>query len=140
MSEAVIWEMQFAAVTITLGIFLSVIYDIIRIFRRVIRHGIIWISIEDILFWACCGIVVFIVSFWENDGRLRWYTLAGVIFGAYMYHQTISGFIVKYAALILNTPVNIVKKALKKVLQSFRMYSEREGEAEDGKKKKEKSV
>lgn len=140
MSEAVIWEMQFVAVTVTLGIFLSAVYDVIRIFRRIIKHGIIWISVEDILFWTFCGIVIFVVSFWENDGRIRWYTLAGVVFGAYMYHETVSSFIVKFVSFILNTPINIVKKALKKVWQSYRMYSEREGEVEDGKEKKEKSI
>lgn len=140
MSETVIWELQFLAVTVTLGTVLSFCYDIIRIFRRLIYHGVIWMAVEDIIFWACCGIVVFVVSFWENDGCLRWYTMGGVVAGAYFYHVTISGFFVKYVSRLLLFPVNLIKKALKKFRQSYRIRAEGEGDGMDGEKKKEKSV
>lgn len=140
MSETVIWELQFLAVTVTLGIALTFCYDIIRIFRRLIHHGVVWIAIEDILFWACCGIIVFVVSFWENDGRIRWYTLAGVAVGAYLYHETISGVFVKYVSKVLLFPVKLIKKALKKIRQSYRIRAERKGDVIDGKTKKKESV
>lgn len=135
-----IWEMQFAAVTITLGIFLSVCYDLIRIFRRVISHGTLWIALEDILFWACCGLIVFVVSFWENDGNLRWYTVAGVAFGAYLYHETVSAYLVRYLSRAINFPLNILKKELKKLRISYRIKAECKGGAGNGKEEKEESI
>lgn len=140
MSQTVVWELQFIAVTITLGVCLSVVYDLIRIFRRIIRHGTIWMAVEDILFWAASGIVVFVVSFWENNGSIRWYTLAGIMAGAGLYHGTISDVLVKVISGLLIFPINIIKNGLKKVVQSFRMDTEEEGDHNGGKEKKEKSV
>lgn len=141
MSDDVIWELQFLAVIVTLGVVLAFGYDFIRIFRRVIPHGVIWIAIEDILFWACCGIITFVVSFWENDGRLRWYTIVGVALGAYLYHNTLSNFWVNLISAILRLPVNCLKKALKKFKVSYKILAEKKGETCGGSKtKKEESV
>lgn len=140
MSDMVVWEMQFLAVTITLGVALTFAYDIIRIFRRVLPHGVVWIAVEDIIFWTCCGIIVSIVSFWENNGGFRWYTLAGVWFGAYLYHGTISNFFVRIVSGILLFPINLIKKALKKLRQSFRIETVGKGDVADGETKKKERV
>lgn len=141
MSADVIWELEFLAVIVTLGIILAFVYDFIRIVRRIIPHGMVWIAVEDIIFWASCGVVTFVVSFWENDGNLRWYTIVGVIVGAYLYHNTISGIWVKTITAILKFPVNLIKKALKKLKASYRILKNEEGENCDGSKaQKEKSI
>lgn len=107
------------AVVITIGIFLAFCYDIIRIVRRVIPHGVFWMSVEDIIFWMCAGIITFIVCFIENAGNIRWFSLAGEILGAYMYCHTIGPFLVKWVSFMLKLPINVIKKALKKPGKSF---------------------
>ncbi len=133
MSNEVIWEMQFMAVVVTAGIFMAAAYDVLRIFRRIIKHGVWWIAAEDILFWAAAAIAVFIVSFWENDGQLRWYTFAGVALGALLYHETLSSSVVKYVSKAILLPINIITKPLKKLAQSYRINRERSGDDTDGK-------
>lgn len=115
----VVWELQYIAIVVTTGIALSLCYDILRIFRRLIPHGIIWISIEDILFWMVAALVIFIVCFMEDAGNVRWFAIAGAILGAYMYSQTFGPLIVKYVSLLLFFPTRILKKALKKLYKSF---------------------
>lgn len=39
----------YAALT---GVFLIVVYDMLRIFRRVCPHGVIWIAVEDFFLLA----------------------------------------------------------------------------------------
>lgn len=121
MGELVTWELQYMAVVITTGIFLAVCYDAIRIFRRIIPHGIFWISVEDILFWMAVSLVTFVVCFVEDAGNIRWFAVFGEILGAYMYHLTVSPFLVKYISLLLFFPVKLLKKALKKIKKSFKI-------------------
>lgn len=84
------------------GIYITFIYDIIRIIRRVIRHGKLWISIEDLCFWIYCGIEIFLLLKRESNGILRWYAVAGALTGMLLYRKLISRFLIKYVSRGLN--------------------------------------
>ena len=47
-------------------------YDLFRILRRVIPHGILWISLEDLLFWLLTAGSIFSLLYYENNGMFRW--------------------------------------------------------------------
>lgn len=119
MGELVQWELQYLAVVVTVGIALAVAYDGLRILRRLLRHRVFWMSVEDILFWMMAALVTFAVCFFEDAGNIRWFAVAGEILGACMYHWTLSDFLVKYISLILGFPGKVLKKALKKRNKSF---------------------
>ena len=65
MSSQIVEETLFLYHAVLLGVFVAVIYDVIRIFRRVIKHNRFFISLEDILYWIFCA--------WEMSGRSRNY-------------------------------------------------------------------
>lgn len=121
MGELVRWELQYVSVTVTVGIGLAVLYDCLRIWRRLIPHGVIWLSVEDILFWMTAALVTFMVCFTEDAGNIRWFAVAGEVLGALMYHYTVGRVFVKYVSFILLTPFRIIKKALKKLSESFKI-------------------
>lgn len=121
MGTLVQWELQYVSVTITVGIGLAVLYDCLRIWRRLVPHGIIWLSVEDILFWMASALITFTVCFVEDAGNIRWFAVAGEALGALMYHYTVGRILVKYVSLILLMPFRIIKKALKKLSESFRI-------------------
>lgn len=121
MGELIVWELQYVSVVITTGVFLAFCYDIIRIIRRIFLHKVFWLSVEDILFWMGAGVITFVVCFVENAGNIRWFSLAGEILGAYMYCHTVSNFMVKWVSFILKFPINVMKKALKKIIKSFKI-------------------
>lgn len=125
MGTLVQWELQYVCVTITVGIGLAVLYDCLRIWRRLIPHGIIWLSVEDVLFWMASALITFAVCFVEDAGNIRWFAVAGEVLGALMYHYTVGRILVKYVSLILLAPFRIVKKALKKLSESFRISHNR---------------
>lgn len=125
MGTLVQWELQYVSVTITVGIGLAVLYDCLRIWRRLVPHGIVWLSVEDILFWMASALITFTVCFVEDAGNIRWFAVAGEALGALMYHYTVGRILVKYVSLILLTPFRIVKKALKKLSESFRISRNR---------------
>lgn len=56
-------------------------YTIIRMVRRIVKHNLIWVSIEDFLFWVGTSFYLFIQIYNTSDGRVRWYLILGVVEG-----------------------------------------------------------
>ena len=110
MSGVILRELQVAGITFFSGIVITFVYDLIRIFRRMIPHGNFWIGIEDFLFWLWTSFWIFSVFYRENDGTLRLYTILMLIFGMLIYHHVVS-----------EPFVNIVGKILKKFWNSIIM-------------------
>lgn len=123
-------ENVFLLYAVLMGIFITFVYDLLRIFRRVIPHNRFWVSIEDIAFWFFCAIEVFLLLYRESNGTLRWFAVLGALTGMITYKKTISVFFVKHTSHILKTilkflwkPFSIVgnaigrgsKKAAKKI-------------------------
>ena len=128
MSELITWEWKFFAIAVMWGMILSIAYDVLRIFRRVIIHRkIALLAAEDILFWMICGFAMFHVIFMVNDGIIRSFALIAFLIGSAMYQYTVSYYIVKYISkmLILLKRMSIkiymiiVINPLKKLCKSF---------------------
>lgn len=101
-----------------------VIYDLIRIFRRVVPHGVCSIALEDILYWIGTAVLIFQLLYRENDGAVRGYVLCAVAAGMILYHQTISSWLVENIAgflrRILGFLLKPVRAAAHKVVQVIR--------------------
>lgn len=59
------------------GMFLCGVYEVLRLFRRIIRHHSIVVSAEDFLYWLFCGFYLFGEIFQTSSGEIRWYFIAG---------------------------------------------------------------
>ncbi len=118
-SENIFQELDFFAVSFALGILLVLIYDCLRIFRRLVRHGTMWISLEDLLYWIFTAFVIFAMLYQKNDGLIRGFSIGGVVFGMVLYNQYISRYTVKYIARILKKVIRLVQKICRFVLTPF---------------------
>ena len=76
-SEGIHQELIFLLISVALGEGLIILYDIFRIFRQVIPHGVIWTAIEDVCYWVVCALLAFGMVFRTNDGLVRGFPLAG---------------------------------------------------------------
>ena len=94
-SETIVQEAVFLGTAILAGAGLFFLYDILRIFRRIVPHGNIWIGAEDFLYWLVCTGVVFVMLYQENDGMVRGFALGGVILGMFLYILLLSRLVVK---------------------------------------------
>lgn len=83
------------------GIYITFIYDILRILRRVVPHKAMLISLEDLAFWIFCAIHIFQLMHRESNGSLRWFAVMGALVGMLLYKKTVSGLIVKYVSAVL---------------------------------------
>lgn len=63
------------------GSMVTLTYCTIRVFRRIVKHNLFFVSLEDFFFWF--GIAIYL--FWEiyrtSNGSIRWYFVLGVVFG-----------------------------------------------------------
>ncbi len=90
MSPVIIKEVTLLWHAFLLGAAIAFGYDFLRIFRRCIRHGRFWVSLEDILFWMVCALVIFAMFYRENNGMFRWSVIPGAAAGLYLYEKTFS--------------------------------------------------
>ena len=76
-------------------------YDLLRIWRRVIRHGTVWIGIEDMFFWCGCAVALFGMLYRQNDGLVRGFVIAAVVSGMLLYHFGVSRYVVRAGVKVL---------------------------------------
>lgn len=107
-SEAIGHEALVLGISILVGAALFLLYDFLRIFRRIIPHGSLWISVEDLIYWLIYTGVVFVMLYRENDGMVRGFAIGGLAFGMLLYFALLSRFVVRINVLILGTTVRSV--------------------------------
>ena len=117
-------ENVFLLYALLMGIFITFVYDILRIFRRVVPHGNFMVSLEDIGFWIYCAAKVFILMYHESNGTLRWFAVLGAMVGMFLYKKMVSSFFVKYASLVL-------QKFFAAILKPFFLLARRAKKAAD---------
>lgn len=86
------------------GAFLLMVYDGLRIFRRVVPHSPAAVGVEDFFFWVGSGLYLFSRVFQENEGALRGYFLLGAAAGMAAWHWSLSEYSVKYLSKLLGIP------------------------------------
>lgn len=65
------------------GCMVTLLYTALRIFRRVIKHNLLVVSIEDALFYLFSSVYIFYQIFLSTNGVLRWYFFLGVVLGVW---------------------------------------------------------
>lgn len=127
MDNTVSFENLFLCYSVGMGIFITFVYDLLRIIRRVVRHNNFFVSLEDFLFWIFCAIAVFALMYRVGNGSLRWFAVIGALAGMGVYLKVVSprfvrvvsGFLQKTVALFIRLWCHVKKKltALYKLLK-----------------------
>lgn len=99
--------------SLLMGIFITFVYDCLRVFRRVAPHARLLVSAEDLAFWVYCGAEVFLLMYRESNGTLRWFAVLGALAGMLMYKKTISPLFVKHTSLLLGKLLGLLGRILK---------------------------
>ena len=75
MSGTVRGEIWLLGGSVCTGIALMMMYDGLRIFRWLVRHGSFWTGMEDAAYWLFASFATFRLLFGQNDGVLRGYAV-----------------------------------------------------------------
>ncbi len=116
-SESIIGEAVVFGNAMLLGAGLMMLYDVIRIFRRIIPRGIIWVSIEDLCYWIVFGFSVFVLLYRETDGAIRGFIVGGIALGLILYYVIFSRWLMKWITRF----IWFLKKQLKKAWKAVRI-------------------
>lgn len=120
MGNPLIGENLFLLYSIAMGIFITFVYDLFRILRRVISHNSFFVSLEDLVFWIFCAISVFLMMQRQSNGNLRWFAVLGAMTGMLAYKKTVSGILVKGVSrllVFLGKPLAFLGKKRKQFLR-----------------------
>lgn len=110
MSPVILEESQFMLHAVLMGVIITFGYDVFRLLRRVIPHGNLLVSIEDLLFWVLCSIGIFYLFYTENNGSFRWFAILGAAAGMFGYRKTLSGLFVEGGAKLLLAVFSLIGK------------------------------
>lgn len=120
MSESIIKEVEFLGYSFLTGVLILILYDILRIFRRVFIHSAGAIGVEDFMYWMLVTFFIFSMLFRENNGAIRWFSVVGIFLGMVLYNVTISLFFVKYVSLFFIKIRKLIEKLLQFILKPLK--------------------
>jgi len=103
------------------GLIIGFVFDVFRIFRRVVKTANIVIGLQDILFWILVSIILFGLIFITNNGELRWYEFLGVILGVIFYNLIFSMYVMKVSVAAINLIKKVLLLIIKILLYPFAM-------------------
>ena len=83
MSEMIRQEAASFVGSLLTGAVLIWCYLILVGFRKLVRHGVLAVNIEDFLYWCVAALIIFVSAFRENSGEVRWYSVAAILIGAW---------------------------------------------------------
>jgi len=66
------------------GLLIRIVFDMLRLTRRLFNLSNLIVYIEDILFWVITGILLIFVIYYFCDGYVRVYQLLGLLFGIFV--------------------------------------------------------
>lgn len=76
--------------SIAAGVFIAIIYDLLKILRTTSSAGSFICAVTDTVFWILATIVMFFIIFLINDGKFRWYQFFGAFSGSIIWFLTLS--------------------------------------------------
>ena len=115
MSGQIAGESWFVLHSFLLGALITFFYDLFRILRRIIPHGIFWISLEDLIFWVMATGSIFYLLYYENNGMFRWIAVISAGAGMLLYKKTLSCAFVRLVSGAVNRVIHFLGKILWKL-------------------------
>ncbi len=114
MSELVTTEFALFLYAVRFGIGMAFIYDLLRIFRKVVGHNRWAEAFEDLLYCLWAGLQIYLMLFEYHNGDLRFYMILGACLGILLYTVSIGNIFVYYSAKLLNRTKDTACKAAQK--------------------------
>ncbi len=69
-------------IAIVAGAIVRLAYRGIVVFRKIFRHKMWVINVEDLFFWIATAIYLFVQIYHTSNGSIRWYLILGIVVGA----------------------------------------------------------
>ncbi len=122
MSDAISLQCSFFLFSVLWGIIILVIYDVLRIIRRIKKHKWFTIAAEDFLFWILAAFLIFRFMYEENNGMIRGFAVLGMGLGMVIYNRSLSSYFVDGISRIFLFTGKQIYKFLCLISKPFRSF------------------
>ncbi|MDE6707684.1 MAG: spore cortex biosynthesis protein YabQ [Oscillospiraceae bacterium] len=113
---------------ILLGIPAGIVFDVTRLFRKLLKHNIILVALEDILYFILISFLMLCYISAFGRGEFRVYYLVGCFLGFMVYYYTLGAIIMRFSDILL-MPVHWVWNKIiwicGKLKQAFVKYAKK---------------
>ncbi len=140
MSQNIVSEVAFLGHSFLLGIVITFVYDGFLILRRLIKHSLFLVSLEDMVFWIACAIGVFYMLYEENNGVLRWFAVFGATLGMIAYKKTVSPLLISSLTAIIGRVSHMLFCVLRFCFRPVKFFGRKTGRAFKASARKGKKV
>lgn len=96
MTELINIQFNMFAIATFLGVLMGFSYDVLRCIRRIIVHNLLFISLEDFIYWFAWTIIVLNSVAEYNYGQLRIYIFVTMLLGFCVYKTTIGWVLMRF--------------------------------------------
>ena len=120
MSDHIYQESHFLLLSAVMGAAIALMYDFLRIWRRVVRHGSFWTALEDFFYWIIVSVMVFGMLYYENNGAFRWFAVLGAGIGMIIYRWILGRFLVEWLSRFLLWLKHLLGRLIRLVLAPWR--------------------
>lgn len=104
--------------SLEIGILMGILFDLVRIFRKLIKHPNFLVQIEDMLYWIVCGFIGFYMLYVCNYADIRPFIFIGILLGAVFYFMTFSVIFMKIATIV----IHYIKELIRKLVKAIKEY------------------
>lgn len=117
------------------GIVFAVVYDAIRIMRKLIKPSLARVIVEDLVYWICVSYIFFGMLIDQNYGRMRFYPVAGMLMAMALYEVVVGRRLANLLAGFLEKIIKSLLKPLKKISKRIKLRKKKaESKSKKGKK------
>ena len=120
-SDAVQNHVRLFLLAMLWGIAVAASYDLLRIFRRIIKPRHLFYYIQEILFWLAETLVIFRLLYIYDDGAIRSYTMLGLFVGMAVYTWLLGRWFPDWLGRRIVKFRNYWRNLLKKIRKPSRM-------------------
>lgn len=115
--ESLLSQLYVLLIFLLSGVFIGVLFDIFRVFRRSFKTPDFITYTQDVLFWILTGIYIIYIILQYGDGKIRIYMIIGLIIGFVLYITIASKYFIKINVKI----IDIIKTVISKII-SFLLF------------------
>jgi spore cortex biosynthesis protein YabQ len=119
MNQAIIVELHFFGTSVLWGVLILVLYDFLRILRRLVSHNSFFVALEDLIYWMVSSVLIFRMMYQQNNGIIRGFSIMGMLLGMLIFHGTISDICVTAISTFLQRIENLIKRIILFILSPF---------------------
>jgi len=119
MEMVVMEDIASFGVSILMGLFIGVLFDLYRTFRYFSKPKKILSYIEDLLFWIIIVLIFFMLLVKTTNGILRGFIFIGFFCGGMLYMLLLSKFLLSVFIMIFKLILEAISEIIKIIVYPF---------------------